>query len=219
MSRARIVSAEDAVAAIPDGAVVSISSASGLGCPDALLRAIGENFAATGQPRQITALVPIAAGDMYGIDGIDHLARSGLLKCVIAGAFPSGPSSLVSPRIRQMIEGNQVEAYNLPSGILFHLQREAASGRPGLLTTTGFNTVVDPRLSGGRMNAATTRDIVRVVEFDGREWLYFPVIPIDVAIIRGSTADEMGNITTEHEALSSAGTGARRAGRLCGGGS
>jgi propionate CoA-transferase len=199
MPRARIVSVEEAAAAIPDGAVISISSASGLGCPDAMLRAIGEQFAAKEQPKQITVLVPIAAGDMYGIDGIDHLAQSGLLKCVIAGAFPSGPSSLSSPRIRQMIERNQVEAYNLPSGVLFHLQREAASGRPGVLTTTGFDTVVDPRQSGGRMNAATTRDIVRVVEFDRREWLYFAVIPIDVAIIRGSTADEMGNITTEHE--------------------
>lgn len=199
MPRAQIISAEVAAAAIPDGAIVSISSASGLGCPDAMLRAIGKHFATRGQPCQLTALIPIAAGDMYGIDGIDHLAQSGLLRCVIAGAFPSGPSSLPSPRIRQMIERNQVEAYNLPSGILFHLQREAASGRPGILTTTGLDTVVDPRQRGGRMNEVTTKDIVRVVEFDGREWLYFPVIPIDVAIIRGSTADEMGNITTEHE--------------------
>lgn len=199
MPRAQIVSAEEAVAAIPAGAIVSVSSASGLGCPDAVLRTIGEHFTARGQPSQLTVLVPIAAGDMYGIDGIDHLAQSGLLRCVIAGAFPSGPSSLPSPRIRQMIEHNQVEAYNLPSGILFHLQREAASGRPGILTSTGLDTVVDPRRGGGRMNEITTKDIVRVVEFDGREWLYFASIPIDVAIIRGSTADEMGNITTEHE--------------------
>lgn len=199
MPRAQIVTAEEAAAAIPDGAVVSISSASGLGCPDAMLRAIQEHFAAKGRPNQLTAFVPIAAGDMYGIDGIDHLAQSGLLRRVIAGAFPSGPSSLASPKIRQMIERNQVEAYNLPSGVLFHLQREAASGRPGILTTSGLDTVVDPRQRGGRMNEVTTKELVRVVEFDGREWLYFAVIPIDVAIIRGSTADEMGNITTEHE--------------------
>ncbi|MBV9231351.1 MAG: acyl CoA:acetate/3-ketoacid CoA transferase [Chloroflexi bacterium] len=199
MPRVMIASLEEAANAIPDGAVVSISAASGLGCPDAMLRAVGERFAATGQPRQLTTLIPIAAGDMYGIDGIDHLAQPGLLKRVVAGAFPSGPSSMPAPRIRQMIGRNQIEAYNLPSGVLFHLQREAAAGRPGVLTTAGLDTLVDPRHIGGRMNEVTTEDIVRVVEFDGREWLYFPAIPIDVALIRGTTADEMGNITTEQE--------------------
>ena len=199
MPRVKIVSAEEAADVIPNGAVISISAASGLGCPDAMMRAIGERFAATGQPQQLTTLIPIAAGDMYGIDGIDHLARPGLLKRIVAGAFPSGPSSLAPPRIRQMIGNNQVEAYNLPSGVLFHLHREAAAGRPGILTTVGLDTLVDPRHTGGRMNAITTEDIVRVVEFDEREWLYFPSIPIDVAIIRGTTADELGNITTEQE--------------------
>ena len=200
MPRAKIVSLAEAASVIPDNAVVSISAASGLGCPDAMMRAIGERFSATGYPQQLTTIIPIAAGDMYGIDGIDHLAQSGLLKRVVAGAFPSGPSALPAPHIRYMISNNQVEAYNLPSGVLFHLQREIAAGRPGILTRVGLDTLVDPRQTGGRMNEATTEDIVRVVEFDGREWLYFPSIPIDVSIIRGTTADESGNITTEHEA-------------------
>src|SRR5690349_3519199 len=139
MPRAKIVSVADAASVIPDGAVISISAASGVGCPDAMMRAIGERFTATGQPQQLTALIPIAAGDMYGIDGIDHLAQSGLLKRIVAGAFPSGPSALPAPRIRQMIANNQVEAYNLPSGVLFHLQREIASGRPGILTRVGLD--------------------------------------------------------------------------------
>src|SRR5579859_1616765 len=116
MPRMTIVSAEEAVALIPDGAIVSVSASSGLACPDAVLRALGERFAATGSPRQLTTVIPIAAGDMYGVGGIDHLAQVGLLKRVVAGAFPSGPSALPSPRIREMISHNQVEAYNLPSG-------------------------------------------------------------------------------------------------------
>src|SRR5947209_8152826 len=119
MPRMTLVSAVEAAALIPDGATVSICASSGLACPDTVLHALGQRFTTTGYPRQLTTVIPIAAGDMYGIDGIDHLAQPGLLKRIVAGAFPSGPSALPSPRIRQMIGNNQVEAYNLPSGILF----------------------------------------------------------------------------------------------------
>lgn len=195
----KLISLAEAAALIPDQAVVSISSSSALGCPDAMLRAIGERFHEYGQPRSLTTLHPIAAGDMYGVDGIDHLAQPGLLKRVIAGSYPSGPSSRESPKIWRMIYDNQVEAYNVPSGILFHMHREAAARRPGVLTKIGWDTTIDPRRTGGRLNAVTTEDIVKIVEFDGEEWLYFRAIPVDVAIIRGTTADEFGNISTEHE--------------------
>ena len=184
---------------IPDHAVVSISSSSGLGCPDSTLRAIGEQFDDSGRPRNITTIHPIAAGDMYGIDGIDHLAKKGLLKRIIAGSYPSGPSSRESPRIRQMIHSDEVEAYNLPSGIIFHMHREAAAKRPGVLTKIGWDTVVDPAHRGGKMNRFTTEDIVKRVEFAGEEWLFYKSIPIDVAIIRATTADEIGNLSMEHE--------------------
>jgi propionate CoA-transferase len=194
-----IVSAHTAAELIPSGAVVSVSSSSGLGCPDAVLRAIGERFAAAGMPRELIMLHPIAAGDMYGVCGMDHLAQPGLLRRVIAGSYPSGPSSLPSPKIWRMIYDNQVEAYNIPSGILFAMHNEAAAKGPGVLTKVGMDTYLDPRRTGGRMNACTTEDIVRVVEFDGDEWLFFPAIPVDVAIIRATTADELGNSSMEHE--------------------
>ena len=197
--RSKVVSLAAAAALIPDGATVSVSSSSGLGCPDAMLRAIGERFRETGSPRQITSIHPIAAGDMYGIDGIDHIAERGLLKRVIAGSYPSGPSSMPSPKIWQMIYENQVEAYNIPSGILFHMHVDAAAKRPGVLTQVGLDTFIDPRQTGGRMNDCTTEEIAEVVQFDGREWLYFRAVPVDVAIIRGTSADEFGNITMEHE--------------------
>lgn len=199
MAKARVIAAEEVGGLIPDEAIVTISSSSGLGCPDATLGAIGDYFQKTGHPQRITTLHPIAAGDMYGIQGVDHLARPGLLKRLIAGSLPSGPSSLPTPRIWQMINNNEIEAYNLPSGILFHMHREAAAGRPGVLSKVGMDTFVDPRRQGGRMNSATKGSIVQVVEFVGEEWLFFPSITPNVAIIRGTTADERGNISMEHE--------------------
>jgi acyl CoA:acetate/3-ketoacid CoA transferase len=217
MPRVQVVSPTDAASLIAGGTTVTVSSSSGLGCPDAVLRAIGERFAVSGEPRALTMIHPIAAGDMYGIDGIDHLAQQGLIKRVIAGSYPSGPSSKPSPRIWRMIDENAIEAYNLPSGVLFHMLREAAAKRPGVLTTVGMDTVVDPRRAGGRMNAATTEDIVRVVEFDDRDWLFYPALPVDVAIIRGTTADEFGNIAMEHEGAYLGAYDQALAARNCGG--
>ncbi len=193
--KSKVISAEEAAALIPDGATVSVSSSSGLGCPDAILKAIGERFDEEQQPKAITTFHPIAAGDMYGIDGIDHIAKKGLLKRVLAGSLPSGPSSMPSPKIWQMIYANEVEAYNVPSGILFHMHREAAAKRPGVLTQVGMDTYLDPRHEGGKMNDCTQEDIVEHITFDGDEWLYFRSIPVDVTILRGTTADERGNIS------------------------
>jgi acyl CoA:acetate/3-ketoacid CoA transferase len=164
-----------------------------------MLRAIGDRFREIGEPRGLTMIHPIAAGDMYGIDGVDHIAEPGLIKRIVAGSYPSGPSGMESPKIWQMIDGDEIEAYNLPSGVLFHMHADAAAGRPGVLTKVGLDTFVDPRRQGGRMNRATGEDIVRVVEFDGEEWLFYRAIPIDVAIVRGTTADERGNVSMEHE--------------------
>lgn len=162
----QVMSMAEAAGLIPEGSTVSVSSSSGLHCPDAILRAIGERFAATGSPKSITSINPIAAGDMYGNDGIDHLARPGLLKRVVAGSYPSGPSSMPSPKIWPMIIDDEVEAYNLPSGIPYHLHQDAAAKRPGVLTKVGLDTFVDPRRHGGRMNARTTEELVDVVVVD-----------------------------------------------------
>ena len=131
------ITAEQAAELIPDEAVVSVSSSSGLGCPDLVLKAIGERFAESGHPRNLTTLHPIAAGDMSGIKGVDHIARKGLLKRIIGGSYPSGPSSAEPPVIWQMIGANDVEAYNVPSGIMFDMHREAAARRPGVPAGNG----------------------------------------------------------------------------------
>ena len=217
MPNSKLITLEQAADLIWDGAVISVNASSGLNCPDAVLQAIGERFERTGQPQALTSIHPIAAGDMYGITGMDHLARPGLLKRVIAGSYPSGPSSLPTPQIWQLIDNNQVEAYNIPSGIIFHLHREVAAKRPGVLTKVGLETYLDPRQSGGRMNACTEEELVRLVPFDGEEWLYFKAMPIDIAIIRGTTADEFGNISMEQEGAYLGAYDLAVAARNCGG--
>lgn len=196
----RIVSLEAAAAMISDGATVTVSSSSGLGCPDAMLKAIGDRYSNESHPRGLTMLLPIAAGDMSGIKGIDHLARQGLIARTLCGSYPSGPSSAEPPLIWQMIGRNEIAAYNIPSGILFDMHREAAAKRPGVLTKVGLDTFVDPDREGCAMNAAAgAARIVKKIMFEGEEWLYFPAIVPDVAIIRATTADERGNLTCEHE--------------------
>jgi len=200
MTKSMVLSADEAAELVPDGAVVTVSSSSGLGCPDAVLAAIGRRFDKQGRPRNITTLHPIAAGDMWGIAGIDHLAKDGCLSRILAGSYPSGPSKAEPPKIWRMVSGNRIPAYNIPSGILFDMHRDAAAKRPGVLTKIGMDTFVDPRRQGCAMNTkAAAVPIVEVVNFAGDEWLYFPAIVPDVAIIRATTADERGNLSYEHE--------------------
>ncbi|HEX6569884.1 MAG TPA: CoA-transferase, partial [Acidimicrobiales bacterium] len=199
MRHVPVVTARAAAALIRDGATVTVSSSSALGCPDTVLRGLGERFADEGAPVNLTTVHPIAAGDMYGVAGIDHIARPGLLARVIAGSYPSGPSSQEPPRIWRLIEDGQVEAYNLPSGVLFQMHRAGASGQPGVLTHVGLGTFVDPRHDGGRMNERTTADLVEVVDHRDRTWLFYPAVRPDVAIIRATTADARGNLTFEEE--------------------
>src|ERR1700728_3303087 len=181
MPKPKILTAADAARLVPDGAIVTVSSSSALGCPDAMLEAIGARFDAEGHPRNLTTLHPIAAGDMWGVKGIDHLAKPGCLARVLAGSYPSGPSSAEPPAIWKMITSDAIPAYNVPSGILFDIHREAAAKRPGVLTKVGMDTFVDPAREGCAMNAkASAEPIVSRIEFAGEGWLFFPTITPNV---------------------------------------
>lgn len=194
------ISGAEAVARIPDNAVVAVNSSSGLCCPDDVLQALGDRFDATGHPTNLTTIHPIAAGDFFGTKGVDHIARPNLLSRIIAGSYPSGPTNAEPPLIWQMITSEQVAAYNVPSGIVFDMLREAGAKRPGVLTKVGLDTFVDPDQDGCAMNATARKSpIVRHQEFDGDTWLYFPAITPNVAIIRASTADQRGNLSFEQE--------------------
>jgi acyl CoA:acetate/3-ketoacid CoA transferase len=196
----KIVTAAEAVRQIPDDAIVAVNSSSGLNCPDAILAAMGARFDAENSPRNLTMIHPIAAGDMFGIKGIGHIAKPGLISRTIAGSYPSGPSSAEPPQIWQMITGNRIAAYNVPSGVVLDLMREAAAKRPGVITKVGLDTFVDPDFEGCAMNArAAAQPIVRKIAFESEEWLFFPTITPKVAIVRGSTCDRRGNMTFGQE--------------------
>lgn len=196
----RIVSAAEAVKIIADGATVAVNSSSGLNCPDAVLKALGERFVQENHPRNLTMLHPIAAGDMFGIRGVEHIAKPGLLGRIIGGSYPSGPSTSEPPMIWQMLSANEMPAYNVPSGIMFDMMREAAAKRPGVITKVGLDTFVDPDREGCAMNAkAAAAPIVHKINFDADDWLYFPAIVPKVAIIRGSACDERGNLSFDQE--------------------
>jgi propionate CoA-transferase len=135
---------------------------------------------------------------MYGIKGIDHLCRPGQLRRVLAGSYPSGGSKLDPPLIRELIHTDQIEALNIPSGVLFQMHRAASTGQPGVLTAVGLGTYADPRIEGAKMNAVTD-DFIQLMKVNGNEYLFCPAVNVDVAIIRATTADLYGNLSYEEE--------------------
>jgi propionate CoA-transferase len=190
-----IITADEAAALVRSGDTVVIGgSGAGHAVPEALMAALGRRFAASGSPRGITALHPVGLGDAKTL-GAGHFAQAGMLKRVVSGTYVD------SPGISKMALEDAFEAYTLPQGVLSQLMREMAAGRPGLVTKTGLHTFVDPRRGGGRQSSRATDDLVELVTLAGEEWLFFPRFKVDVAFLRGTTADEDGNVSMEQEAV------------------
>ncbi len=159
---------------------------------DLLIRTLAEKFEETGQPRDLTLFHVSGLGD-WKSTGLNLLTGEGLVKRNVGGHYG------MSPKYAQLILDNKIEAYNWPQGVMSQWLREVAGGRPGLITHIGLHTFVDPRVEGGKLNARTTEDLIEVVTLAGREWLFYRAFPLNVCFIRGTTADEKGNLTLEQE--------------------
>jgi len=190
----KIVSADEAVRLVHDGDTLVCSGFGVVGVPCELTIALERRFLETKSPTGLTLLFGGGPGDGKEA-GANHLAHEGMLKRAIGGHW-----GLV-PKLGELAMTNKIEAYNLPLGVISHLYREIAAGKPGNLSHVGIGTFVDPRLQGGKVNSVTTEDIVEVTQLGGREMLFYKAPKINVAFIRASVADQDGNLTMEREAL------------------
>ena len=192
--RSKIVTADDAIALIRDGDTLASTGFLQTGFAEALLSTLERRFLATGRPRNLALFAAAGQGDGKDL-GLNHLGHEGLLRRVVAGYWAR------MPKVRALALSNKIQAYNLPQGIICQLFRDLAGGKPGTFSKVGLHTFVDPRYGGGRINEVTTKDIVELVEVGGEEWLFYKVGKVNVAFIRGTTADTFGNVTMEREAL------------------
>jgi len=191
---AKIITAKEAAALIRDGATVGVGGMGLSGWPEEIAQEIAEHYRLSGHPAGLTMKQGSAMGD-WRERGMTVLGVEGLVTRWSAAHIGSAFA------MNDLVRKGKMACHCLPQGIIVNLWREIAAHRPGLLSRVGLGTFVDPRYGGGRMNDVTTEDLVELVEFGGEEYLFYRSFPLDVALLRGTTADESGNITFEHESV------------------
>ena len=192
MGKVKVLTARQAADLIKDGDTVTLSGFVANGIAEALNAAAEERFLETGHPKDLTLFWVAGTGNKDGSHA-DHYAHEGMVKKVIGGHFN------FVPKICEMLSENKIEGYNVPQGAIAQMLRDNAAHKVGTISHVGIGTFADPRNGGGRLSEKTKEDIVKVIELEGQEQLFYPRIPLDVAFIRGTYADELGNITLEKE--------------------
>ena len=215
---AKFITAKQAAELIPDGAVVGLAGMGLSGWAEEVACAIRDRYRETGHPRDLNLKQGSALGD-WGFgnafvgwnrsrrpDGPDNEhGNRGATRFGEAG--PGLVAKWTSAHVGSafalcdLARKNQLESYCLPQGVIINLWREIGAKRPGLLTKIGLGTFVDPRVEGGRMNECAKDEVVKLVQFQGEEYLFYPAFKPDVALLRGTIADENGNISFEHESV------------------
>lgn len=194
MKKGKVVSAEEAIRVIHNGDTIVVGGFVGTGVPEEVLKALENQFLATCFPKELTLVYTAGIGDK-GEKGVNRLGHQGMLKRVIGGHWG------LAPKLQKLALDAQIEAYNLPQGVISHMYRDIAAKNPRTISSVGLGTYVDPRHGGGKINEITTEDMVELIRFDDKDYLAYKTFPINVAILRGTTADTDGNVTMEKEAL------------------
>lgn len=192
MGKVNIITAEQAADMVLDNMTITCSGFVASDMPEALTKALEKRFVETGAPKNLTLFYAAAQGNRDG-SGADHFAHVGMTKRVIGGHWN------MVPALGKLVLENKIEGYNLPQGTLSQLLRDIAGHKVGTITHVGLNTFADPRIEGGKLNDITKEDLVEVVDILGEEKLLYKSFPINIGFIRGTYADEHGNITFEHE--------------------
>ena len=191
----KVMDVSAALDLIKDGDTIATTSASMVGFPEYIVKALEERYLETRHPAGLTLYAGCGQGSMLRYGAGDRFGHSGFLKRTVC-THPN-----VVPIVGKLIDSGEIEAYCFPQGVLNQLYRCTAAKQPGLLTRIGIGTYIDPRQDGGKLNSNTTEDLVELMTIDGEEYLFFRTRPIDAVLIRGTSADELGNVTIEEEAL------------------
>lgn len=191
--KSKVMSAGEAISMIRDGDVVATGGFIGSGLAETLNKEAERQFLETGHPRDLTLIFAAGQGSREGA-GNEHYSHEGMIRRVIGGHWAK------CPKMGKLANENKIQAYNIPQGVISHMYRDIAAKRGFTLSRVGLHTFVDPRLDGGKLNSVTEEDIVKLVEVEGQELLLYKHVPVDVCLLRGTYADEHGNISFEQEA-------------------
>ncbi|PIE74883.1 MAG: acyl CoA:acetate/3-ketoacid CoA transferase [Deltaproteobacteria bacterium] len=194
LKKGKIVSAREAVDLIQNNDTIAASGFVGTGIPEKILIELENKYLNEKTPRDLTLIYTAGIGDRQD-KGMNRFGHEGLLKRVIGGHW-----GLV-PKLSKLAMEEKIQAYNLPQGVISHMYRDSAANKPRTITSVGIGTFVDPRIEGGKVNKMTKEEIVTLLNFDGKEYLAYKTFPLNIVIIRGTTADTNGNISMEKEAL------------------